>query len=132
MTDTNHEPQTVRTDRRSSFWAKDRRDILWFLVAFGFLAVGLVGGTIMFAWRPAWVWPFPVAGFIGYVFAFRRGMLLWNPNIDMTWREYLWLERETVSEDGRPADGRDDPSRVAENFRVLRPAPSRPDLRAVR
>ncbi len=91
----------------------------------------------MFVWNPDWVWLVPAAGFIGYLLAFRRGMLLWNPNIDMTWREYLWLERdsESASEDGRPADGRDDPSRAAENFRVLRPEPprpSRPELRAVR
>jgi hypothetical protein len=43
-----------------------RRGVSWVLASVGFLVVGLVGGTIMFAWMPDWVWPFPLAGFIGY------------------------------------------------------------------
>ena len=120
MINANQEPRTARADRISSSPAKDRRDILWFLVAFGFLAAGLAGGTIMFAWRPEWMWPFPAAGFIGYVLAFRHGLLLWNPNIDRTWREYFWRDR--------------DASVFAGNLRVgptARAEASRPGLRAV-
>jgi hypothetical protein len=115
--------------------ANPRLGLSWILASFGFLVAGLVGGTIMFVWKPDWVFPFPAVGFIGYLLAFRRGMLLWSPNIDMTWWQYLWLERDTASEDGRPAYGTDDPSGVAEGFRVLRPEPPRPsprELRAVR
>ena len=69
----------------------------WIIASFGFLVAGLVGGTIMFVWEPDWVWPVPAAGFVGYLLAFRRGMLLWSPNIDMTWREYLWLDRDPTA-----------------------------------
>jgi len=121
-----HEPGAV---------ANPRRGVPWILGAFGSLVAGLVGGTIMFAWRLDWVWPFPLAGFIGYVFAFRRGMLLWNPSIDRTWREYLWLDSDTASEDGQPANGTEDPSAQAKSLRVVRPDPprtARHELRAVR
>ena len=77
----------------------------------------------MFAWKPGWVWPFPVAGFVGYILAFRHGMLLWNSNIDRIWRH-----------DSR-FGGRDGLPPVAGNIRVLHPAPPhgpRPDRRAVR
>src|ERR1700752_3821043 len=93
----NDKAQTAGGDRGSSSWRKARRDTAWFLLAFVFLAAGLVGGTILYGWRPDWAWPFPVAGFVGYVLAFRRGLLLWNPNIDRTWRQYLWLDSDPVS-----------------------------------
>ena len=115
--------------------ANPRRGLSWIIASFGFLVAGLVGGTIVFVWEPDWAWLLPAAGFAGYILAFRRGMLLWSPNIDMTWRQYLWLERDTVSEDGLPADGSDDPSGVPKNSRVVRhelPGRSRPELRAVR
>ena len=125
MKDTSHDPPIARTDGGSTPRAGDGSSLLWFLVAFGFLAAGLVGGTIVFAWRPDWMWPFPTVGFVGYIFAFRRGMLLWDPEIDRTWRQYLWLGSDTVSEYGRAAaDGAEDPSGAAR-----RP---RPKLRAVR
>jgi hypothetical protein len=111
-----------------------RRGVSWVLVSVGFLVVGLVGGTIMLARMPDWVWPFPPAGFIGYILAFRRGMLLWNPNIDRTWRQYLWLDHAAF-EDGRPANGRDGPSGGEGDLRVVRPEPPRPprhELRVVR
>jgi MFS family permease len=108
---------------------------LWFLVGFGFLAAGLVGGTIMFAWRPAWVWPFPVAGFVGYVLAFRRGLLLWNPNIDRTWREYVCLDRSVASQEVPAANEEEESSGRRENLRVARLGqhePSSRPLRAIR
>jgi hypothetical protein len=113
-----------------------RRGVSWILASFGFLVVGLAGGTIMLAWMPDWVWPFPLTGFIGYILAFRRGMLLWNPNIDRSWRRYLWLDRDTAAEEGRPENGRgNDPSGEAGDLQVVRPEPSRPprhELRVVR
>jgi MFS family permease len=122
----NHEPAGT---------ANRRRGVFWILVAFGLLAAGLVGGTLMFLWRPDWVWPFPVAGFVGYVLAFRSGMLLWNPNIDRTWRRYFWLDRDTAFEDSQPVNGRSDSSEGAANLRLIRPEPPHPsqhELRVVR
>ena len=116
-------------------FASPRRGVSWILAAIGLLVAGLVGGTLMFAWRPDWMWPFPLAGFIGYVLAFRRGMIRWNPNIDRTWRRYFWLDRDTDSEENQPANGRLDPSEGAKSFRIVRPEPHRPDrpeLRVVR
>ena len=35
----------------------------------------------------SWGWVFPIAGFVGYVFAFRRGLLVWSPQgIGVTWQ----------------------------------------------
>ena len=65
------------------------------------------------------MWPFPTVGFVGYILAFRRGMLQWNPNIDRTWRQYLWLGRTTASEDSPPANGGVDPAkgrRISNSF----------------
>lgn len=113
-----------------------RMGLFRILAALGFLGAGLVGGTITLAWRPDWAWPFPVAGFIGYVLVFRRGMLLWNPNIDRTWRQSFWLDRDTAPENGQPANGMDDPFFGATNLRAVRlieaSHPSRPGQEAVR
>src|ERR1700719_2596468 len=114
--------QTAGADRGSSFRPKDGRETLWFLVAFGFLAAGLLGGTILYAWRPNWAWPLPVAGFVGYVLAFRRGLLLWNPNIDGTWRQYLWVD----GPQGEPnSNAAEEPSGSAKDLRIVDRRPVR-------
>jgi hypothetical protein len=134
MAHTNDASDITRTIHERAAVA-NRSGVSWILAAFGSLVAGLAGGTIMFARRPDWVWPFPLAGFLGYVFAFRRGLLLWNPGVDRTWREYLWLDRDTASEDGQPANRNADPSGQAKSLRAVRPDPPRTpqhDLRAVR
>ena len=60
--------------------------ILWILAAFGLLFAGLAGGTALGASRSDIGWTVPLAGFAGYLLAFRRGMILWNPKIDGSWR----------------------------------------------
>jgi MFS family permease len=70
-----------------------RRGIAWIFVSFGALVIGLVGGTILFAWKSPWAGVFPLAAFAGYVLAFRRGLQLWSPDLDQSWRNYVWLER---------------------------------------
>jgi MFS family permease len=122
----------IRTNDARGQQRKCATGIAWIVAAFGFLVAGLVGGTVVFAWRPDWVWPFPVAGFIGYVLAFRRGMLLWNPNIDRTWRQYFWLDRDTASQDGQPGSGRNDPSGGAKELQLVRPEPPHPARQALR
>lgn len=114
---------------------KPRRGIIWILAAFGVLIAGLAGGTILFAWRSAWAGVVPLAAFLGYILAFRRGLLLWNPNIDRTWRVYLWLDRNTASQEGPATNGADDSSGGANNLRIVRPGsphPARHELRVVR
>ena len=62
------------------------RSVAWFLAAFGFLFAGVILGTVLFAARPDFRWVAPVAGFVAYLLAFRRGMLLRNSRIDQVWR----------------------------------------------
>jgi MFS family permease len=134
MVHTNNESDITRANHEPGV-ANPRRAVYWILTAFGFLVAGLAGGTVLFAWRPDWVWPFPVAGFIGYVLAFRRGMLLWNPNVDRTWRQYLWLDSDSASREEPAADGTDDSPRGANNLCIVRPGPVHPsqhELRVVR
>jgi hypothetical protein len=122
----------TRGDSGGGHAAGSRRGIAWILVAFGFLVVGLVGGTVAFAWKREWAWVFPVVSFLCYVLAFRRGMLLWNPNIDRTWRRYLWLEREMIAEDEEtPPIGGEDREKT---LKIVRPEtpPPRHELRVVR
>jgi len=126
-------PTMIQNDEGPS--QRKARSLGWILASFAFLVAGLVGGTILLEWKPEWVWLFPVAGFIGYVLAFWRGMLLWNPNIDRTWRQYFWLGCNTASKDSQPANGRVDPSEAAKNLRLVRPEPPHPprhELRVVR
>ena len=66
--------------------ADARHAAAWLLAAFGFLAAGLAGGAALAAWRPDIGWTAPLAGFAAYLLAFRRGMILWNPKLDRTWR----------------------------------------------
>lgn len=68
-----------------------RRGIVWILVAFALLIGGLLGGTLLYARRVEVGWIVPVVFFAAYVLAFRRGMLLLNPEIDRSWRQYLWI-----------------------------------------
>lgn len=94
------------------------RAIVWILVAAGSLILGLIGGTVVFAWKREWAWVFPAAAFAAYLLAFRHGMFLWNPAVDRTWRRSLRLDEEVITED-------DEISRVArENpekaFKILR------------
>ncbi len=84
-------PETPVTNRRKA--------IVWVLVALGSLIVGLIGGTVGFAGKREWAWVFPAATFAAYLLAFRRGLLLWNPTLDRTWRRYLWLDGEAIGEE---------------------------------
>ena len=126
-----NEPQLTK-DNREKPVTNRRRAIVWVLVAFGFLIAGLAGGTILLAWKREWAWVFPVASFIGYLLAFRRGLLLWNPKLDRTWRRYLWLEGEMVTgdEEASPAPGEDQ----GETLGIVRPEtpPTRHELRLIR
>jgi hypothetical protein len=63
-----------------------RHGSTWLLAAFGFLAAGMAGGAALSAWKPDIGWTAPLAGFAAYLVAFRRGMILWNPKLDRTWR----------------------------------------------
>jgi hypothetical protein len=95
-----------------------RRAIVWILVAVGSLAVGLIGGTVVFAWKREWTWVFPAAAFAAYLLAFRRGMLLWNTVVDRTWQRYLWLEPEMVGQDEEFSRVAEDPERT---LKIVRP-----------
>ena len=60
--------------------------IAWILIAFGFLAVGLTAGAI--PGPRIWTWIIPSGGFVGYVIAFRQGLLVWSRGeIDRIWRD---------------------------------------------
>jgi hypothetical protein len=123
----------ARGDSGSGRAAGSRRGAAWILVAFGLLAVGLVGGTILFAWKSRWGWIFPAASFVGYVLAFRRGLLLWNPAIDRTWRRYLWLEGDITGEDAEILSSlEENPERSLSIVPPETPRPPRHELRVVR
>lgn len=92
-----------RGDRSNLSGAKSRGAIVWILVAFAFLILGLAGGAVLSAFRKESAWLIPAAGFVGYLLAFRRGMLLRNPAVDRSWRRYVGLEPEVLIEDERNA-----------------------------
>lgn len=96
-----HDGNESRSEK-DSFHAESvtdrQRAVVWIVVAFVFLIVGLAGGAVIFAWGNEWAWLIPVAGFGGYLLAFRRGILIWNPAVDRTWRRYLFLDREFIAE----------------------------------
>ncbi len=130
MADKDPVTRTARSEARGARGSRSRTAAAWIVVAFGFLALGLVGGTVVFAWRREWGWLIPVASFVGYLFAFRRGMIQWNPAVDRTWRQYLWLESEMTAEDAVPR-GVEDPERT---LQIVRPeTPRAPhEMRLVR
>jgi hypothetical protein len=112
-----------------------RRGLVWMTAAFAFLIAGLLGGTILFAWKQQWAWVAPLAAFGGYILAFRHGLRLWNPNVDRTWRRYLWLEHGMAGEDGRPPGQAEDRFRGAPNPRIAcpdEPRPPRHEMRVIR
>lgn len=114
--------------------AATRRDegLSWMLGAFGLLVVGLAGGTIFYTWSKDFAWPFPAACFIGYILAFRRGMMLWNPEIDRTWRHYLWIKPvDGGVESRRGIDRGQEPFGSREDVRIVSNSP-RPAMRVVR
>ncbi len=110
-----------------------RRAVVCILAAFAFLIVGLAGGAALFAFKKEWAWVLPMASFGGYLLAFRRGMLLWNPAVGTTWRRCLWLEREAITgnEDNSHASG-EDPEKTLNILRSGAPRSPRPGLRLVR
>jgi len=101
-----------------------RRHIVWIAVAFGCLFTGLIGGAVLYAWRPELTWVAPTAGFVAYVLAFRRGMLFWNPHLDATWRH---------GAGSKPIEkpSSEDPEKT---LKLVRPQPTsdRSELRVVR
>ena len=116
-----HDGNESRSEKGSFHEASvtDRqRAVIWILVAFVFLIVGLAGGTAAFAWRREWAWLIPVAGFGGYLLAFSRGMLLWNPAVDRAWRRHLILDGGFIAE--------------GEQVSPKTPRPARCELRLVR
>jgi hypothetical protein len=126
MTYSGDESRLSKGDFQEKSVTNRRMAIVWILVAVGSLIVGLVGGTVVFAWKRDWAWVLPAAALAAYLLAFRRGMLLWNPAVDRSWRRYLWLEREILSED-------DAASGVAEDSRqTLALQPRRDEPRVVR
>ena len=103
------------------------RVLAWILASFGFLVVGLAGGTALYAWRADLGWTVPLACFAAYLLAFRRGMVLWNPEIDRTWRDSLRVRP--------PAQSRKDAWNPEATLRLPRPdeeQPTGPPLRVVR
>jgi len=62
------------------------RGTAWFLAAFGLLLAGVILGAALPTAKSNIHWLPSVAGFIGYLLAFRRGMVLRNPRIDESWR----------------------------------------------
>jgi len=105
--------RTPQTSTRSSRYVSASA---WILVAVGLLIAGVLGGMIV-AGR-SWAWVFPLAGFSGYVLAFRRGLLVWNPEgLDSIWRDAV--EPRTRKSDNQPRiPGR---SRIARReVRILR------------
>jgi len=60
--------------------------VAWFLAAFGLLLAGVVFGAALSTAKSDFHWFPPVAGFVGYLLAFRRGMVMSNPRIDESWR----------------------------------------------
>lgn len=132
MADRNPVTRTARSEATGARRDRSRAGAAWTAVAFGFLVVGLVAGTIVFAWKREWAWLIPVASFVGYLLAFRRGMILWNPAVDRTWRQYLWLEREMPADDDPISRGAEDPDKTLEIVRPEAPRPQRHELRVVR
>lgn len=114
--------------------ANPERAAIWVLASFGLLVAGLAGGALALAWRPLWAWPFPAAGFLGYLLAFRRGMLLLDPGIDSSWRHHAWIEHGPGPGHVRTSHGggvRENPNRS----RLFHPAPPygpRREPRAIR
>jgi hypothetical protein len=92
MSHREQEIEFTKNDSANVSAAKLQRPVVWIVVAFGFLAAGLAGGTLLYAWKPDLAWTVPVVCFAGYILAFRRGLLLWNPEIDRTWRQYMWIK----------------------------------------
>ncbi len=112
--------------------ANHRRAIVWIVVAFDLLIVGLVGGTIVHAWRGDWAWVLPLVCFVAYMLAFRHGMLLWNPQVDRTWRQYVWIEPIDGRGDGPTVNGPEESSGSPENLRIVRPETSHPPRHELR
>jgi hypothetical protein len=100
------------------------RPLAWILAAFGLLLAGVAGGTALYAWRSDIGWTVPIAGFAAYLFAFRRGMILWNPEIDRTWRQYLWVKPGV-----NPRKDAPDPDAT---IRLLPPDPQQPPRSALK
>lgn len=118
-------PETPVTNRR--------RAIVWVLVALGSLIVGLIGGTVGFAWKRELAWVFPAATFAAYLLSFRRGLLLWNPALDRTWRRYLWLDGEVIAEDeGLSYVAGKNPAKTRLVPRPETPRPPQHELKVVR
>jgi hypothetical protein len=92
-----------------------RHAVAWLLAAFGFLAAGVAGGAALSTWTTSIGWTVPLAGFAAYLMAFRRGMILWNPEIDRTWRQYLRVKPG--------ASVREDTADPEATIRLLRPVP---------
>jgi hypothetical protein len=58
----------------------------WIVIAFGLLVAGLMAGAIVGIRVGSWIIPF--GGFVGYVLAFRQGLLAWSRGgIDGIWRD---------------------------------------------
>jgi hypothetical protein len=94
---------------------KHASGIAWIAVSLSFLAAGVLAGASMNGSAGAWV-P-PVAGFVGYILAFRRGMFSWNA--DHIWRE--------------PANPYEEPEDEASEQRIRAASSlSRPFMRVVR
>ena len=101
-------------------------------MAFGALIVGLAGGTIAFAGKTEWAWIFPPASFVGYILAFRRGMLLWDRNIDWIWRRPPSLEAQLGGEDEEALPAAEDPERTLRIVRRESPSLERHETGVVR
>jgi hypothetical protein len=78
----------VKRNQESTRRSRYTVAILWIVAAFGLLAVGVIAEAMIAS--TSWGWTFPTAGFVGYVFAFRRGLLVWSPQgIAAPWQRAL-------------------------------------------
>jgi hypothetical protein len=74
----------VKTDLSPARGTADARAVAWVLVSFALLAAGVVAAA---AASKGLRWILPSAGFVGYLFAMRHGLRLWNRDaLDLVWR----------------------------------------------
>jgi fatty acid desaturase len=100
----------TKKDRASGRWF---RPVAWILAAFLLLAAGALAGVLAEMPRG---FPLVVGGFAAYLWAFRRGLLLWKPGIDDLWS----VRTEPARESREPAPTRPGPGQERGFGRVSR------------
>lgn len=107
----------IRTDKAWGHQRKRAKSVAWIIAAIGFLVAGVLTGAVL--GQRAGDWALPVAGFVGYVLAFRRGMLA--RDADKIWRDQgdeEDREAEDLTEAAKMAP--EEPSRSRQAMRIVR------------